>query len=149
MAYLLTNNHYSIISMSKNMEEVKAKEPRWQTFQLGIAGHLVEISDSDFLAVQNDTNVITCNGGNVSLSPSKKTDKYKNEEELQGYINSIIKNIDYKLPSYSDGSFKQEVLNYKETLKSIDTSSISYPMQITLEQYLLNQNIPIIGYLQL
>lgn len=149
MAYILTNNHYSIISISKNMEEVKSKESRWQTYQLGICGHLVEISDSDFLAVQNSSSSMSFDGTNVSLTASPIVDKFKNEEQLQDHINNLIKNIDARVSNYSEGSFKQEVLNYKEVLKSIDTSSISYPMKITLEQYLLNQNKPIVGYLQL
>jgi hypothetical protein len=49
----------------------------------------------------------------------------------------------------SPSSYKDELIAYKALLENFDTSSISYPLTMTLERYLINQNQPVLSYLQI
>jgi len=149
MAYLLTNLEYFPMAIAKDMEEVKLKETRWQAFQLGKIGHLVEISNSDFVSLQTALKDIVYDGTNTSLIDRERIRFSQNAEELQNSINLLVQQVDDVIPKYVNTSFETELNNYKTNLQSIDTSSISYPMDVSIEQYLLNQNKSILGYLQL
>jgi hypothetical protein len=47
------------------------------------------------------------------------------------------------------GSYKDELIAYKTLLENLDTDSISYPLAMTLERYLMNQNQPVLSHLQI
>jgi len=149
MAYLLTNLEYYPMAIAKDMEEVKLKETRWQAFQLGKIGHLVEISNSDFVSLQTALKDIVYDGTNTSLIDRERIRFSQNAEELQNSINLLVQQVDDVIPKYVNTSFETELNNYKTNLQSIDTSSISYPMDVSIEKYLLNQNKSILGCLQL
>jgi len=149
MAYVLFNLGYQPELIAKDMDELNLKNPRWKIWQDKKAGHMVEISDSDFVLVQTAVKDVSYDGTTVSLIDRPHIAYSQNAEELQASIDLIIKKIDYFLLKYTNTSFGTELTNYKNNLQSIDTSSITYPMNVSIEQYLLNQNKSILGCLQI
>jgi hypothetical protein len=113
------------------------------------AGHMLEISNSDFATLQAALKNIKYDGTTVSYVDPIIIGHPRNEEQLQKNIDYEIEQIDRGLSFYKDTDYGTELVNYKNNLLSIDTSSITYPMTMCIRQYLLSQNKSILGSLQL
>jgi hypothetical protein len=149
MAYVLFDLHYNPQLIAKDMDELNLRNSRWKVWQDKKAGHMLEISNSDFVSLQTGFKNIKYDGATVSYVDAVYISYPQNAEELQAEINYIINIIDSNLNKYKDTSFGTELTNFKNNLQSIDTSSITYPMNTNVRQYLSNQNKSILGYLQL
>lgn len=148
MAYVLTNLNYDKISLGKDLEELKIKTPRWEMYELGIAGHIVEISDSDFKLIQTGRQTVNdCPGGKANFKVGTFR-ALENAEQVKEVIDEILSFVNLGLKKYENTPFKQEIENYKNNLESINTSSISYPLNMTVEEYLLSQNKTILAIAQ-
>jgi hypothetical protein len=149
MAYVLFDLNYHTQLIAKNMDELNLRNSRWKVWQDKKVGHMVEISDTDFVLLQKGLKDINYDGKAVSLKDPVYIHYPQNAEDLQEIIDYLIKLIDSNLNKYKDTSFSTELTNFKNNLQSIDTSSITYPMTTNVMQYLSNQNKSILGYLQL
>ena len=49
----------------------------------------------------------------------------------------------------TSSSYRDELIAYKTLLENLDTDSISYPLAMTLERYLMNQNQTVLSHLQI
>ena len=149
MAYVLFDLNYHTQLIAKNIDELNLRNSRWKVWQDKKVGHMVEISDTDFVLLQKGLKDINYDGKAVSLKDPVYIYYPQNAEELQEIIDHLIKLIDSNLNKYKDTSFSTELTNFKNNLQSIDISSITYPMTTNVMQYLSNQNKSILGYLQL
>jgi hypothetical protein len=149
MAYVLFDLNYIPQLIAKDMNELNLRNSRWKVWQNKKAGHMLEISNSDFATLQAALKNIKYDGTTVSYVDPIIIGHPQNEEQLQKNIDYEIEQIDRGLSFYKDTDYGTELVNYKNNLLSIDTSSITYPMTMCIRQYLLSQNKSILGSLQL
>jgi hypothetical protein len=102
--------------------------------------NIVDISDDDFANVRKELKTVTYDGTTVSYEDAEHN--FPNEASLKTIINSRILQITNFCKSYNENNpYYNGVLAYKEALEGIDTSSISYPYQKSLEQYCEDNSI--------
>jgi hypothetical protein len=157
MAYAITNKDYSLSFISKDLEQLKLQYPGYAHYQNGLAGHLVTLSDADFILLQANEKVFSYDGTTVTLNdlqtgsnPEITHPTFSNNEiKLKNYIENIINRIDNVYNKHSNNSFGVELLAYKNLLQGFDTSSITYPFNKSIERHLLDLSHPIICTLQM
>lgn len=147
MAYAITNKNYSLSFISKDLEQLKLQYPGYAHYQNGLAGHLVTLSDADFILLQTNEKVFSYDGTTVTLNDLQIFSN--NETILKNRIEVIISEIDRIYTKHSNNSFGVELLAYKTLLQGLDTSTISYPLNKSVERHLLDLGHPIIGTLQM
>lgn len=148
MALIVTNKSYSITFLSKDLEQASFQYPGIGLYQNGHAGYIIEISDADFVALQTGQKLYDHDGTNMILT-DKTPEPFANETDLKFYIDKITKRIDVVINRQSDNSYKSECVAYKALLESLDTSTITYPLNKTLEKHLHDLGHPILGALQI
>ena len=155
MAYVITNKQKSISFISKNLIQLQGQYSGYQTYENGIEGHLITISDADFTSVVANEKKITVNE-DLSITLTDITYDANNvlgfasKQELDNHINFLKERLkDVIERKISPSSYKDELIAYKTLLENLDTASISYPLAMTLERYLMNQNQPVLSYLQI
>jgi hypothetical protein len=157
MAYAITNKNYSLSFISKDLEQLKLQYPGYAHYQNGLAGHLVTLSDADFILLQVNEKVFSYDGTTVILNDLQTEPNPEithpifsnNETILKNHIEYIISAIDRAYNKHSKNSFGEELLAYKNLLQGLDTSEITYPLNKSVERHLLDLGHPIIGTLQM
>lgn len=149
MAYIvLDSNSQGIFCIAKNSQELNYLCGRDTTY-LQQTNKVVEISNEDFISLQTGEKQFSNYTNNTlnleSLSILVPNSKFDYDQIIQLRLQEIekIKN------KHKDSSFLSELNAYESTLKNLDTSSISFPTNITLERYLINQGNSVLGALQL
>jgi len=148
MALIVTNKSYSITLLSKDLEQAGFQYPGIGLYQNGHAGYVIEISDADFVALQTEQKSYDHDGTNMILT-DKTSEPFANETDLKFYIDKLTKKLDVVINRQSDNSYKSECVAYKALLESLDTSTITYPLNKTLEKHLHDLGQPILGALQI
>jgi hypothetical protein len=150
MAYVITNKQKSISFISKDLTQLQGQYPGYQTYENGIEGHLITISDADFTSVVANEKYITVNEDlSVTLNANRVLD-LASKQELDNHINFLKERLKHVIErNIPPNSYRDELIAYKTLLENFDTDSISYPLAMTLERYLMNQNQPVISYLQI
>ena len=155
MAYVITNKQKSISFISKDLTQLQGQYPGYQTYENGIEGHLITISDADFTSVVANEKYITVNEDlsvtlNDIIYDANRVLGFASKQELDNHINFLKERLKEVIEQKSKpSSFKDELIAYKTLLENLDTASISYPLAMTLERYLMNQNQPILSHLQI
>ena len=155
MAYVITNKQKSISFISKDLTQLQGQYPGYQTYENGIEGHLITISDADFTSVVANEKYITVNEDlsvtlNDIIYDANRVLGFASKQELDNHINSLKKKLKEVLErKKTSSSYRDELIAYKTLLENLDTDSISYPLAMTLERYLMNQNQPVLNHLQI
>ena len=155
MAYVITNKQKSISFISKDLTQLQGQYPGYQTYENGIEGHLITISDADFTSVVANEKYITVNEDlsvtlNDIIYDANRVLGFASKQELDNHINFFKERLKEVIERrISPSSYKDELIAYKALLENFDTSSISYPLTMTFERYLINQNQPVLSYLQI
>ena len=155
MAYVITNKQKSISFISKDLIQLQGQYPGYQTYENGIEGHLITISDADFTSVVANEKYITVNEDlsvtlNDIIYDANRVLGFASKQELDNHINFFKERLKEVIERrISPSSYKDELIAYKALLENFDTSSISYPLTMTFERYLINQNQPVLSYLQI
>jgi len=108
---------------------------------------VLEVSDADFDKVQTNKAYATCDSSNnitVTDHDSLSLDK----AGLDGYVPDLIERIEHYISNNENHSMWGDWNNYYNYLKSLDTSSLNYPM-VTWEDYCKTNSIPFKSLLQL
>jgi hypothetical protein len=150
MAYVITNKQKSISFISKDLTQLQGQYPGYQTYENGIEGHLITISDADFTSVVANEKYITVNEDlSVTLNANRVL-SFASKQELDNHINFLKEKLKEVLErKKTSSSYRDELIAYKTLLENFDTDSISYPLAMTLERYLMNQNQPVLSHLQI
>jgi thiamine phosphate synthase YjbQ (UPF0047 family) len=155
MAYVITNKQKSISFISKDLTQLQGQYPGYQTYENGIEGHLITISDADFTSVvANEKDIKVNEDLTVTLTDITYDENrvlgFASKQELDNHINFFKERLKEVIERrISPSSYKDELIAYKALLENFDTSSISYPLTMTFERYLINQNQPVLSYLQI
>ena len=150
MAYVITNKQKSISFISKDLTQLQGQYPGYQTYENGIEGHLITISDADFTSVVANEKYLTVNEDlSVTLNANRVLG-FASKQELDNHINFLKERLkDVIERNIPPSSYRDELIAYKTLLENLDTDSISYPLAMTLERYLMNQNQPVLNHLQI
>jgi hypothetical protein len=96
--------------------------------------NVVDISDDDFTNIIKELKTVTYDGTTVSYVDAEHN--FPTEASLKAVIsNRVLQITNFCRPSNEHNAFYNGVLAYKEALEGIDTSSIEYPFEKSLEQY--------------
>jgi hypothetical protein len=74
---------------------------------------------------------------------------FARKEQLQDYINNFKKQIKEFIDNNHNHPLWNQWNNYYSQLNTLDLSSITYPLNKSLEQYFKDQNLPSLNPLQL
>jgi len=148
MAYLVLDKQYGFTFISKDLEEFKSQHPGAEGYIAGILGYAVEISNEDFIALQTGQKDFVSSDG-TTVTYRDATRSFETKEQLDGQINFIKSTIDEILKRKGDSSQATRLSTYKAVLESLDTSTINYPLNSSLEKYLLDNGHEVISTLQL
>lgn len=132
MAYLIFNEQNQLLKIAANDSERDSQN-------LILSDHsVVSISDSDFLKVRTGVAVVSYNGSNVTFTDISDS-SIADENTLKFILKQNIKIIEDFLNGNQDNSLYNSVKDYKSTLENFDTSSVTFPLNKTWEQY-CNEN---------
>ena len=152
MAYIVTNLEKSISFISKDLEQAKAQYNGIEIYQNGLAGHFITISDADFNTLLSNEKIAVVNS-DLSVTLRDRADgeilDFSSKEKLDVYISSLKERISDIMKRKKEGLFKNELSAYKTLLENLDTSSITYPLNTTLEKYLIDQGNTVLHPLQI
>lgn len=149
MAYAIFSKDNALCILAKNLENLQIKYPGYAIYQNGNAGSMVEISNEDFISLQNKEKVINYDGTNVTFvdhDPITIENEGILKINIQGICLGIEKAIQGKDPN---SSYVTECNTYYNLLKNLDTSSLTYPMNTSLEAYLRTQGHNVISEIEL
>tara|TARA_R110000824_G_scaffold126291_1_gene285831 strand:+ start:284 stop:715 length:432 start_codon:yes stop_codon:yes gene_type:complete len=96
--------------------------------------NVVDISDDNFASITKELKTITYDGTTVSYADA--VPNFSTEASLKVVIsNRVFQITDFCRECNQSNPLYNGILAYKEALEGIDTSSISYPLEKSLEQY--------------
>jgi hypothetical protein len=109
---------------------------------------IIEDSQSNFDAVKYGIkNCIGYNGDTINFI--NVTNIFKNTFYLKQYIKNQCNSIENFLNNNLNHNQFQKWNNYKNQLFNLDLDSIQYPLNISLEQYFKDKNLPSLSPLQI
>jgi len=153
MAYIVTNLEKSISFISKDLEQAKAQYNGIEIYQNGLAGNFITISDTDFNTLLLNEKIAVVNSDLSVTLRDRVADgailDFSSKEKLDKYISSLKERISDVLQNKEESTFKNELSAYKTLLENLDTSSITYPFNTTLEKYLIDQGNTVLHTLQI
>lgn len=147
MALLILHpNLQEIYNISKNELNARTILGNFDYYQQ--KGLVKEITDEQFNALTLNQKVFDrLEGNNVIFKDNQRPPEGlgpETKEELDSLIQTITENFNMvlKKKDFSNNpQFKQEIENYLTVLANLDTNSITYPLGITLTEYVENNNL--------
>tara|TARA_R100000697_G_scaffold119950_1_gene144539 strand:- start:1096 stop:1539 length:444 start_codon:yes stop_codon:yes gene_type:complete len=122
---------------------------------LPITNHYVvkEVTDNDFNRVKKQTAGASVSGDTVTVTDFEHVEDpniYNDEASLQSYHSNVIFKIDQFISAGNeDKSLYGAISSYKTLLEGFDTSTITYPMTKTWEEYCEDNSITYVSPLQI
>ena len=136
MAYLIFNSDNNIV-------KIAASDSDRDSQNIVLAHHTVkDVSDSDFLKVRMGISIATYDGTNVTITDLTNMSinmSIENENQLKSTLKNITKTITDFIENNQGNLLYTGINNYKEYLKNFDTSSLTFPLNKSWEQY-CNEN---------
>ena len=138
------------IFYSDNLIKIAANENDKNSLPIAPVYTVKDVSDSDFLKVKKNAATASLSGDNVVVTDYESRG-FDDESQLQSYHENIITQIDYFLNGTGNESksLYDAITNYKTILQSFDTSTITYPMTKTWEEYCEDNSIAYVSPLQI
>ena len=104
MAYIVTNKEYSLSFIAKDLDQLKSVYPGYEVYKSGEHGHLIEITNEDFVALQADEKFYYNEGSNwVIQNTRNKVGELPiqdpiilNEDQLNKEINLRVERLTNK-----------------------------------------------------
>jgi hypothetical protein len=148
MAYIVLNNENSLSGIAKNDTDLNCVT-YVAHYKNNIGGKVINISDEDFNALVDGTKVYeSCDGTNVTLADPVRAISYSSQEDLQDHINNLINVLNEKKYA-TDSSLQTKKDAFVTYLQSLNLSTITYPLNQTLNSYCRSQGQEPFSYLQL
>ena len=148
MAYIITCKNKVPNWIAKDLNELKI-HPQYILYQTNQSGYVIEISDQDYNQLATDQKVVSSIDDNLNVTFVDRNISYQTKAKLDEYVSIVKEKIEKNLNMDIDGDYIANVLAYKQVIDNFDTSSISYPLNMSLEQYLLSNNQKALSLLQL
>ena len=148
MAYIITCKNKVPNWIAKDLNELKI-HPQYILYQTNQSGYVIEISDQDYNQLATHKKVVSSIDDNLNVTFVDKNISYKTKDKLDEYVSNVKERIERNLNMNIDGDYTANLLAYKQVIDNFDTSSISYPLNMSLEQYLLSNNQKALSLLQL
>jgi len=142
MAYLIFNNQNQLSKIAANDLERDSQNLILSDYSV------VTVSDADFLKVKTGVVLTSYDGSNVSLTDHSDI-IITDENMLKSIIQSILNSLEQFLKGNQDNSLYNSVNDYKSTLENFDTSSVTFPLNKTWEQYCNENSITFYNPLQI
>tara|TARA_R100000664_G_C2698706_1_gene99901 strand:+ start:80 stop:577 length:498 start_codon:yes stop_codon:yes gene_type:complete len=139
----------SFVMMGQSEADMKCFIPTWNNTVVG-KNLIIDISDEDYESLNHaekvidedivGTNVVMRDQDNPPFTKDgvQKTAWFENQTQMDEDITATCARLDKALQkgNFADNaSFQQRIMDYKTALQGIDTSSISFPINKTLERY--------------
>lgn len=150
MAYVISNTYGSAQHLAKTMEELHILVGGASNLGLyteGHAGALHTISDEDFVNLQTGQKIFNYENSTITYTDNPLA-VVTSKELLDSDIQNKIKEIDQDLERKKQPTIVTKLNNWKTVLQNLDTSALSYPINSTIEKYLLDQGQEIFSPLQ-
>jgi len=147
MAIALIHHDNSVFLISENIEKLKLQYPAYGLFENKHSGEMINILQEEFNLMQDGSKKGKYNGTNLVLENTNIITFSK--EFMDTQVNSMIELINERYSKHKANAWGAELNAYKTILGNLDTSSVSYPYNGTLESYLKNQGHSIISSLQI
>jgi hypothetical protein len=149
MAYLVTNQHYDMAFICENQTDLHVQIKDYANYESGLVGHIIDITDEQFAALQIREKTFKWEN-NTATFPNDNPIVFNSKEDLDAYIKLIKDSITGLLSwKYTQNSaYKTKLEQYLSVLNNLDTSSISYPLNSSLEKHLRDNGHTIVSYLQ-
>tara|TARA_R110000787_G_scaffold251429_1_gene356908 strand:+ start:682 stop:1110 length:429 start_codon:yes stop_codon:yes gene_type:complete len=131
MAYLIFNSDNNIVKIAANDSDR-------DSLNIVLTDHTIkDVSDSDFLKIRTGAAVATYDGTNVAITD---TGNITFDEAILKFIfKNLIKTITAFLENNQSNSLYVGINNYKEYLENFDTSTLTFPIEKSWEEY-CNEN---------
>lgn len=132
MAYLIFNSENNLVKIAANDSDRDSQN-------LILSNHsVVTISDSDFLKIRTGTAIVSYDGTNVNIT-NFDDNNIENENDLKSILKDITSCISSFLNENEDNSLYSSLNEYRNYLLNFDTSSLTFPLNKSWEQY-CNEN---------
>jgi len=143
MAYIITinNNVFKIAANENEKNDLNTFFP---------PAEAINISDADFLKIKKNKTVATISGNTVSFTDVSNS--FESEENLKNYINNLKELITAFLNPNTNNNNKilySTINSYYNTLDNFDTSTITFPLNKSWEEYCEENSITYIHSLQI
>jgi len=139
MAYFIFNNNDMYKIASSEDKPYLNIEDRFYTIKT--------VSDSDFNNVRQNKKEAKLSGDTIVYQDENR--HFETEENLKHYIGQVIFNIECFLQSNKDHAKYNNFETYRDFLQSFDTSSITYPLNKSWEEYCEDNSITYYNTLQI
>ena len=134
---------------SDNLISIAANETDKNSLPIPDVYTVKNVSDSDFLKVKKQIAGVSISGDNVVVT-DYESNGFNDEDGLQIYHKGILSRINEFLNAGNeDKSFHGAITTYKTLLEGFDTSTITYPMTKTWEEYCEDNSIAYVSPLQI
>jgi len=146
MAFVILNNNRSFCFVSASNEDIDSCIGTRGCLETGNCGYKVTISEDDFNSIRlYEKSFVSSDGSTVVLEDHNVS--FANQAELD---KEIERKIDYfkSRKDHKSSGFKTRMDNMITALSDIDTSSISYPLNKSIEKYLDEQGTTVLSDLQ-
>ena len=108
----------------------------------------IDISEADFLKLKKNKAVATISEGTVSFTDISNS--FATEEDLKIHLNNLKETAKAFLGSSNDSKILHSTINsYYNTLNSFDTSTITFPLNKSWEEYCEENSITYVHALQI
>ena len=109
---------------------------------------IIEDSIDNFNAVKYGTkSIVSYNNNTIVYEPVSGT--IENKKDFQLILDSTITHLNLFLKYNINHPQYNQFNNYSIQLKNLNIDNITFPLNISLEQYLKDQNLPSFNYLQI
>mgnify|MGYP003135798986 CR=1 FL=1 len=134
---------------SDNLISIAANETDKNSLPIPDVYTVKNVSDSDFLKVKKQIAGVSISGDNVVVT-DYESNGFNDEDGLQIYHKGILSRINEFLNAGNeDKSLHGAITTYKTVLEGFDTSTITYPMTQTWEEYCEDNSIAYVSPLQI
>jgi len=146
MAFAIFNKHKNLTFVSANDEEIDAVYGARAAIEAGHSGYKVSISEADFDSLRLYKKVVSSFDG-TSIVLADFDLSWPNETSVKGLIESKKNRLELRKNSFSS-AFQTRADAMLSVYDNIDTASLSYPLNTSIETYLDNQGTTVLSDLQ-
>jgi hypothetical protein len=150
MALLILNEINDFFKVTENEEDANYLIVNLDYYKS--INKVIQISNEDFIDLKYTVKLYqSYDDSTVTYKTDlpNKVQIIESKEAFDKFINNFINIYDNFLnKNKKEHLFRTKVLNAKEALSNIDTSSLNYPTQFDALTYLKDNNIPFVGDIQ-
>jgi hypothetical protein len=142
--YVVVNSTNSIVGIAEN----DTHKSVWENFPSAYS--FIQISDDDFLKLKNHEQFIVSTDGVNVVYETLTGEKNESQEAYELYINDVKNRLTNFINGHPNSQLKTDATNYLNYLNNtFDISTITFPVNVNLNKYFSDNNIPFLSPLQI